>query len=35
MNKVLNVIKSRRSVRSFKPEQISQESLELILVQML
>ncbi len=31
MNEVLNVIKNRRSVRNFKPEQISQESLELIL----
>jgi nitroreductase len=31
MNEVLNVIKSRRSVRSFKTEQISQESLDLIL----
>ncbi len=31
MNKVLKVIKSRRSIRNFKPEQISQESLDLIL----
>ena len=31
MNEVLNVIKSRRSVRNFKPEQISEESLDLIL----
>lgn len=31
MNEVLNVIKSRRSNRNFKPEQINQESLDLIL----
>lgn len=31
MNEVLKVIKSRRSVRNFKPEQVSQESLDLIL----
>lgn len=31
MNEVLKAIKSRRSVRSFKQEQISQETLDLIL----
>jgi len=31
MNEVLNVIKSRRSVRSYKQEQISQESLDAII----
>ena len=31
MNEVLKVIKSRRSVRAYKPEQIKQEELDLIL----
>lgn len=31
MNEVLNVIKSRRSVRAYKPEQIKDEELSLIL----
>lgn len=31
MNEVLNAIKSRRSVRSFRPEQIKQEELDLII----
>ena len=31
MNKVLEVIKSRRSVRSYKPEQIKQEELDAII----
>lgn len=31
MNEVLNVIKSRRSTRAFKPEQIKQEELDLLL----
>jgi nitroreductase len=31
MNEVINVIKNRRSIRNFKKEQLSDESLELIL----
>ncbi len=31
MNEVLKVIKSRRSIRSYREEQISQESLDLII----
>ncbi|ATW26780.1 nitroreductase family protein [Candidatus Formimonas warabiya] len=31
MNEVLKAIKSRRSIRSYKPEQISQEALDLII----
>lgn len=31
MNEVLNVIKSRRSVRAYKPEQIKEEELEILI----
>lgn len=31
MNEILKIIKNRRSIRSYKPEQISQETLDLII----